>query len=219
MAQIKKVVIVLSGGADSATLAYWAKSKGHHIYPITFNYGQIASKETKSAEIISQKLGTKIKVVDISSLKQIFEGSTVLVDKNIPMPSQFESNVIVPFRNAIFLSIAVAYAITIGATTIMYGAHKSDEPFYPDCRKEFVDAFQNAAKLGTDENIKIENPFYKISKAEIIRTGMTLKVPYDVTWSCYLDGEQHCGTCESCNNRKNAFKEANIPDPTDYFEK
>ncbi len=115
MALIKKVVIVLSGGADSTTLAYWAKAEGHDIHPISFNYGQIASKETKSAEMISKKLGAKIKVIDISSLKQIF-GSTVLVDKSMTMPSKFESAVIVPFRNAIFLSIAVSYAITIGAT-------------------------------------------------------------------------------------------------------
>ncbi len=216
MAKIKKTVIVLSGGADSATLAYWAKSKGYNIYPINFNYGQIASKETKSAEIISEKLDSKIMVIDISALKQIYEGSTVLVDRSMPMPSQFESNIIVPFRNGIFLSIAVAYAITIGAKTIMYGAHKSDEPFYPDCRKEFVNAFQDATKLGTDEDIKIENPFYKLSKDEIIQIGTSLEVPYNLTWSCYLQGEQHCGECESCSNRKNAFKLAHISDPTEY---
>lgn len=215
MAKIEKIVVVLSGGADSSTLAYWAKSKGHDIHPISFNYGQIANKETKSAEIISKKLGITAKVIDISTLKQIFEGS-VLVDKSIAMPSQFESKVIVPFRNAIFLSIAVAYAITIGATKIIYGAHKSDSPFYPDCRKEFVDAFQDAAKLGTDENITIENPFHKNSKAEIIQIGTKLGMPYELTWSCYLEKENHCGTCESCNNRKNAFKEAKIPDPTKY---
>lgn len=216
MALKNKVVIALSGGADSVTLAYWAKSKGYDIHLISFNYGQIATKETKSAEIISKKLDATIKVIDISSLKQIFEGSSVLVDKNMSMPSEFESNVIVPFRNAIFLSIAVSYAITIGATTIMYGAHKSDEPFYPDCRKTFVDAFQDTAKLGTDENIKIKNPFYNKSKTEIIKIGDTLKVPFNLTWSCYLEGEQHCGKCESCNNRKKAFKEAQISDPTKY---
>lgn len=216
MAIKNKVVVSLSGGADSVTLAYWAKSKGYDIYPISFNYGQIATAETKSAETISKKLGAKIKVIDISSLKQIYEGSAVLVDKNMFMPSKFENNVIVPFRNAIFLSIAVSYAITIGATMIMYGAHKSDEPFYPDCRKTFVDSFQNTAKLGTDENIKIENPFYKKSKTEIIKIGDTLNVPFNLTWSCYLEGEQHCGKCESCNNRKKAFKEAQISDTTKY---
>ena len=216
MAPIKKVVIVLSGGADSTTLAYWAKSKGYSVHLISFNYGQIASKETKNAEVIAEKLGAKIKVVDISSLKQIYEGSTVLVDRSMSMPTQFESKVIVPFRNAIFLSIAVAYAITIGSTQIMYGAHKSDAPFYPDCRKEFVDAFQEAAKLGTEMNISIENPFHNFSKADIIRIGIDLGVPYKLTWSCYLEGEYHCGKCESCINRKNAFKEAEIPDPTKY---
>ena len=216
VAPIEKVVIVLSGGADSSTLAYWAKSKGYEIYPISFNYGQIASKETKNAKVIAGKLGVKIKVINVSSLKQIFKGSTVLVDRSMIMPAQFESKVIVPFRNAIFLSIAVAYAISIGSIKLMYGAHKSDEPFYPDCRKEFVDAFQNVAKIGTAIDMTIENPFYKFSKAEIIRIGTTLRVPYKLTWSCYLDGEYHCGDCESCVNRKNAFKEARISDPTRY---
>ena len=216
MASIEKIVLVLSGGADSSTLAYLTKSQGHDIYPISFNYGQIASKETNSAEIIAKNLGTIAKVIDVSTLKQIFGGSTVLMDKSMAMPAQFESKVIVPFRNAIFLSIAVAYAITIGAKKIIYGAHKSDSPFYPDCRKEFVDAFQDAAKLGTAEDITIENPFHNFSKADIIRKGTTLKVPYEITWSCYLEEEQHCGACESCNNRKNAFKEAQISDPTKY---
>jgi 7-cyano-7-deazaguanine synthase len=211
------VVIVLSGGLDSSTLAYWIKSKGYEIYPISFNYGQIARKETKSAETIAGMLSAKLNLVDLSSLKRIFERSTALVNIEIPIPSRFEPQVIVPFRNGIFLSISVAYAISINAKKIMYGAQKSDYPFYPDCRKDFVDAFHNAARLGTEKDITIENPFYNFSKADIIRIGKDLKVPYEMTWSCYQESQYHCGACESCVNRKNAFKSAEIDDPTKYI--
>jgi 7-cyano-7-deazaguanine synthase len=216
MKQTKKCVVVLSGGPDSATVAYWAQKQGYQIYPITFKYGQIAVKETESAQKIAQNLGVSTKIIDLSALKDIFSGSTSLVNREIPLTAQFSAPIIVPFRNAIFLSAAVAYAVTVGANKIFYGAQGSDEPFYPDCRREFYQAFEKAARLGTCEDISIEAPFSNMKKSEVIKIGVDLGVPLQFTWSCYLDGAKHCGRCESCVNRKKAFQEAVIADPTKY---
>jgi len=214
--ETKKCVVVLSGGPDSAVVAYWAKAQGYQIYPITFKYGQIAVKETEVAEQIAQELGTQTKVIDLSALKEIFSGNTSLVSRDIPLTAEFSSPIIVPFRNAIFLSAAVAYAVTVGAQKIFYGAHGSDEPYYPDCRREFYEAFEKAAKLGTDCEISIQAPFSGCKKSEVITEGGKLGAPFELTWSCYLDGERHCGRCESCVNRRKAFKEATVADPTKY---
>lgn len=211
-----KAVVIMSGGPDSSTVAYWAKNNGYEAHGITFKYGQTASKETTYAKVIAEKLGMNVKEVDISTLEDIFRGVTALCDRNISIPPRFEPTIIVPFRNGIFLSIAVAYAVSIGAEYVFYGAHASDSPFYPDCREEFVKAFGRAAKLGTEERLTILAPFQELKKHEIIELGTRLGVPYELTWSCYLDGEKHCGKCESCTNRKTAFKEADVEDPTEY---
>ena len=216
MKQNKKCVIVLSGGPDSATVAYWAKAQGYQIYPITFNYGQIALKETESARKISEKLGTTTKTIDLSALKEIFISVTSLCNIDIPLTAEFSAPIIVPFRNAIFLSAAVAYAVAVGANMIFYGAQGSDEPFYPDCRREFYEAFEKAAKLGTCQEITIQAPFSGKRKSDLFKAGAELRVPFELTWSCYLDRAKHCGKCESCNNRKKAFQEAGVADPTKY---
>jgi len=216
MAENKKCVVVLSGGPDSATVAYWAKAQGYQIFPVTFNYGQIAVKETEAAQKIAQSLGVTTKIIDLSALKEIFSSSTALVNRDIPLTSEFSSPIIVPFRNAIFLSAAVAYAVTVGATHIFYGAHGSDEPFYPDCRPEFYEAFEKAAQLGTAQEIIIKAPYSGHKKSDLIKEAAKLSVPLELTWSCYLDGKRHCGKCESCVNRKKAFSEAGIADPTKY---
>jgi len=211
-----KCVVVLSGGPDSAAVAYWAKKQGYQLYPITFNYGQIALKETECAKKIAQILGVSTKIIDLSGLKEIFSGVTSLCNTEIPLTSEFSQPIIVPFRNGIFLSTAVAYAVSVGADKIFYGAQGSDGPFYPDCRREFYQAFEKAARLGTDQEISIQAPFSNLRKSEVIKEGTELGVPYELTWSCYLDGTKHCGRCESCMNRKKAFREAGVPDPTKY---
>jgi 7-cyano-7-deazaguanine synthase len=159
-----------------------------------------------------------MKLIDLSSLKGIFAGVSSVVDETIPMTRSFSQPIIVPFRNAIFLSTAVAYAIAISAKRIFYGAQGSDAPFYPDCRKEFYESFQSTARLGTGQDLIIEAPFSQTSKSDLIRLGAKLGVPFELTWSCYLNGPKHCGKCESCVNRRNAFREATVPDPTEYVE-
>jgi 7-cyano-7-deazaguanine synthase len=216
--KMEKCVVVLSGGPDSATVAYWAKKQGYDLSAITFKYGQIATKETDSAQKIAEKLGVPIKVIDLSKLKEVFGEVTSLCNADIPMTSSFSQPIIVPFRNAIFLSVAVSYAASICANKIFYGAQGSDEPFYPDCRREFYKAFETAACLGTGTEISIEAPFSGRPKSETIKIGVEFGVPFELTWSCYLNGVKHCGKCESCVNRKKAFKEAGIRDPTEYAQ-
>ncbi|MEM2129046.1 MAG: 7-cyano-7-deazaguanine synthase QueC [Candidatus Bathyarchaeia archaeon] len=213
-----KCIVVLSGGPDSAVVAYWAKKQSYEVHALTFKYGQIAEKEVKHATLIAEKLGISIKIIDLSCLKDIFIGVTALCDKNIELTSTFTQPIIVPFRNAIFLSVAVAYAFSIGAVKVFYGAQASDAPFYPDCRKEFYKHFENAAKAGTGAEILIEAPFSNLQKSEVLKIGKQLGVPFELTWSCYRSEEEHCGRCESCLNRKNAFKEAKINDPTEYID-
>ncbi|MFZ7137355.1 MAG: 7-cyano-7-deazaguanine synthase QueC [archaeon] len=212
----EKCVVVLSGGPDSVTTVYWAKNQGYDVSAITCKYGQIASKEVEHAKLVAEKLGIPLKVIDLSSLREIYMGVTSVCDENIIMTGDFSQPIIVPFRNAIFLSVAVAYASAIGATKIFYGAHGSDEPFYPDCRPQFYKSFEETARMGTDEDITVDAPFGGGPKSEIIKKGSELGVPFELTWSCYFGREKHCGTCESCMNRKRAFEEAQIPDPTEY---
>jgi len=216
--QQEKCVVIVSGGVDSSTVAYWAKKQGYSVHGLCYKYGQIAEKETVHAKLVAQELGIPLRVIDLSSLKEIFLGVTSLCDENIEMTSKFTQPIIVPFRNAIFLSIAVAYASSIEAMTVFYGAQGSDKPFYPDCRKEFYKSFEKTARLGTDKKMIIEAPFHNKPKSSLIKLGSKLGVPFELTWSCYLGGTRHCGKCESCINRKKAFKEARVYDPTEYDE-
>ena len=211
-----KCVVILSGGPDSVTTAYWAKKQQYDVYSVTFDYGQKANVEIERAVEIAEKLRVKNKVIDLTSLIDIYEGVTSLVDKSIIVTEEFTDPIIVPFRNGVFIAVAVAYADSIGASHIFYGAHASDEQFYPDCRREFYEAFEKAARLGTASNIQITAPYGTVSKSEIIKDAVNFGVPLEKTWSCYLEGPVHCGRCESCNNRKRAFSEAGVEDPTVY---
>jgi len=164
-----------------ARIAYWAKDQGYDVYLITYKYGQIGKKEVTCASKIAKSLVVPLKVIDLASLKEIFKGVTSLCDENIQMTSNFSQSIIVPFRNAIFLSIAVAYAVSIGAIKVFYGAQGSDEPFYPDCRGEFYKSFEKTTHLGTESKITIEAPFSSMQKFEVIKLGSKLRVPLNVS--------------------------------------
>ncbi|MCQ8892481.1 MAG: 7-cyano-7-deazaguanine synthase QueC [Candidatus Methanosuratincola sp.] len=210
-------VVVISGGLDSTTVLYYALDKGFSAFPITFDYGQIARAEIRSAREVSKRLGLPWRLVDLSGLSELYMGATSLVDRGIEITREFSKPIIVPFRNAVLLSAAVAYADSIGARHVLYGAHASDAENYPDCRREFVEAMERAARLGTGSDISIEAPLLSLKKSEVVRLGARLGVPFELTWSCYRDGEIHCGSCESCENRKRAFAEAGVKDPTEYL--
>lgn len=213
-----KCVVILSGGPDSVTAAYWAKARGFEVHAVTFNYGQKAQVEIERARMIAEEMGAEHRVIDLSGLRGIYEGVTSLVDEDMEVTGEFTEPIIVPFRNGVFMAVTVAYADTVGAHNIFYGAHASDEPYYPDCRKEFYEAFQEAARRGTEKPFVIASPFSNTPKSGIIREAVRLGVPLEKTWSCYLGGPVHCGRCESCVNRRRAFRDAGVPDPTEYRE-
>ncbi len=219
-------VIILSGGIDSSTLLYESINKGFNPHVLTFNYGQRHIKEIESAKTICEHLGIPHKVVDISDINALMKGSA-LTDTDVDVPEVPETvehfdtltTTIVPNRNAVFLSIAIAYAVSIGAQHVYFGAHHSDRGVYPDCRKEFIDAFQTSERLATDNpDLIIEAPFVDLDKSDIVAWGSKLGVPFELTWTCYNGGERHCGKCSSCRERQRAFREAGVSDPTEYQE-
>lgn len=213
-----RAVCLLSGGPDSATVAAVAKHEGYELFCISFNYGQIAIKEIESAKKIAKALGAKEhRVVDISFLRELYgPGVTALIDERMRMPEKFEQSVIVPFRNGILLAIAAGYAVAVRAGVIFYGAQGDDARFYPDCRQEFVSAISRAISSGTESELAVKNPLEGKTKAEVIKLAVELGVPLELTWSCYLNREVHCGRCESCRSRRRAFEKAGIKDPTIY---
>lgn len=221
----KKAVIILSGGIDSSTLLYMALDRGLETHALTFIYGQKHSRETVCAQRICAALDARHMVVDLTGVAPLLRGSA-LTDSSVEIPDVPETDehyetlkvTIVPNRNAIFLSLAVGYAVSIGCDTVMFGAHHSDRGVYPDCRREFVEAFEAAERLATGSpGLVIEAPFVGMDKSAIVSLGARLGVPYELTWSCYKGGEGlHCGVCSSCRERKRAFAEARVPDPTAY---
>jgi 7-cyano-7-deazaguanine synthase len=220
----KKAVLIVSGGIDSSTLIYKAVREGYETYALTFIYGQKHKREIESARKVCNTLKVAHKIIDISSLKEVLSGSA-LTDSGVEIPEVPETaeyyetlkTTIVPNRNSIFLSIAIGYAVSIGANHVFFGAHHSDRGVYPDCRHEFVEAFQYAERLANDNSLLVVTaPFVNMNKSEIVKMGIDLGVPYKDTWSCYKGGEMHCGVCSSCRERKRAFQEAVVEDPTEY---
>jgi 7-cyano-7-deazaguanine synthase len=220
----KKAVVIVSGGVDSSTLLYKIVKEGYETYALTFIYGQKHEREIESARRICSGLRVSHKVIDLSSLKAILSGSA-LTDSGVEIPDVPETveyyetlkTTTVPNRNSIFLAIAIGYGVSIKANQVFFGAHHSDRGVYPDCRREFVEALEYAERLANDNpNLVVSAPFVDINKLEIVRLGAELSVPYEETWSCYKGGEVHCGICSSCRERKRAFDEAGILDPTEY---
>ncbi len=215
---MKKAIVLLSGGIDSATTLYLA---GKKFLPtaLIFDYGQRHKKEIKSAKSIAKKAGCRYKIL---KLPFPAEGS-VLLDKNRRVPKtrplkEIKKSVpstYVPARNLVFLSVASSFAESVKAEAVFIGAHSQDYSGYPDCRGEFFDIFGKVIAAGTKygKRLKIYAPLLNKKKSEIIKTAVRLNVPLELTWSCYEGGPEPCGMCESCFFRKRAFKELDIEDP------
>jgi len=218
-----KAVCLLSGGMDSSTLAYHAKSKGYNILALHLNYGQrTEGKELASAKKIASLLEAEA-FIEISLDFFTKFGSSSLTDKEIAVekfdPARVHlPNTYVPFRNANLLAIATSFAEACGADAIFIGVQALDYSGYPDCRPEFIDAFQKVIDLGTKDTTKITlfTPFIQMTKADILREGIKLGVPYEHTWSCYKNEGKACGSCGSCHFRKEAFYEVGMKDPIEY---
>lgn len=223
---MKKAVVVFSGGIDSVCTCAYLKSK-YDLYGISFSYGQRANKEMKIAKTFSKILGLKEhKIIDISFMKNLYGETNVLTSSKDMIPHKFDYSIVVPIRNAVFLSIATAWAFTLNASLIAYGAHKGDKN-YPDCRPSFSKKIEQALnegeldgiKLGIRKKIVIWSPFRSgLTKSELLKKGSrVLGDKIFNTWSCYDNKKLHCGTCESCNNRKAAFIKAKLHDKTKYL--
>jgi 7-cyano-7-deazaguanine synthase len=220
-----KAVVLLSGGLDSATTLALAKEQGDTCYALSFNYGQRHSAELNAAKNVAQSMNvTEHKIINLD-LTQI--GGSALTDKNIAVPQAPSEGIpitYVPARNTIFLSYALAWSEVLGINDIFIGVNAVDYSGYPDCRPEYIAAFENMARLATKSGVeghpfRIRTPLIHLSKAEIIRKGTELGVDYSLTVSCYqADEHGHaCGMCDSCRFRKEGFAAAGIPDPTIYI--
>lgn len=218
-----KAVVCVSGGMDSCVCAAVAASECDQLYFLHAQYGQrTQARERECFEHLARHFNAADRLV--CELKHLGEiGGSSLTDKKIEVSrADLESGKIptsyVPFRNAHFLTAAVSWAEVLGAEAVYIGAVEQDSSGYPDCRKEFYEAFQRVLDLGTRPRtgIKILTPLIGMKKSEIVRLGISLGAPFELTWSCYKSGEIACGTCDSCALRRRAFAEAGIADPIAY---
>lgn len=221
----KKAVILLSGGLDSATVVAMAKAQGYDCYTMSFDYGQRHRAELNAASRVAKDLGAKEHKVIGLNLNGI--GGSALTDSSIDVPQSPTEGIpvtYVPARNTVFLSLALGWAEVLGAQDIFIGVNAVDYSGYPDCRPEFVEAFERLANLATKAGVegngfRIQAPLQMMSKADIVRTGTGHGVDYSLTVSCYLadDEGRACGKCDSCRLRAEGFAAAGLPDPTRYF--
>ena len=220
----KKAVILVSGGLDSTTVVAMAKSQGYDCYTLSFDYGQRHRSELVAAQKISELMTVhahKVVKLDLGSI-----GGSALTDSSIEIPESETTGIpvtYVPARNTVFLSIALGWAEVLGANDIFLGVNAVDYSGYPDCRPEYIKAFETMANLATKaavegQRLKIHAPLIDMTKGQIVQAGMALGVDYSTTVSCYqanLEG-QACGKCESCRLRRQGFEQAGIKDPTRY---
>ena len=222
-------VILLSGGLDSATAAAIAKSEGYELFALTLDYGQRHQIEIESAKKIAKHLGIATHIIMPLDVR-LFGGSSLTGNAEVPKDVPKEQigqqipNTYVPARNTVFLALALAYAESVGAEAIYIGISNVDYSGYPDCRPEFLQAFNTLANLATKAGVEsslfsIEAPLLSLSKKETILRGLELGVDYSLTFTCYDPSPQgkSCGRCESCQLRRNAFHEAGVPDPVQIW--
>ena len=223
----KKAVVLVSGGLDSTTVLAMAQAQGYSCYTISFDYGQRHRAELVAAENTAKALGAvehKVVTLDLRAI-----GGSALTDDAIDVPEDDPGGIpvtYVPARNTVFLSIALGWAEVLGAEAIWIGVNAVDYSGYPDCRAEYIQAFQAMANLATKAGVEgrpleIKTPLLHLSKANIIREGIALGVDYGLTVSCYQANNkgEACGLCDSCRLRKAGFDEAGVPDPTQYAVK
>ena len=222
---MKKAVVILSGGMDSTTAAFIAKSQGYEIIALHFDYRQrTQTKEREAFNAICDTLKVVNRyVIDLPFFEHI--GASALTDESIDVPtSGIEVGVpvtYVPFRNGIFLSIAAAVAEKESAKALYIGVVEEDSSGYPDCRENFIDAIKRAIDLGTKDETKIEikTPLIHLKKEDIVKTAIKYGVPLELTWSCYKNEDEACGVCDSCRLRLKGFKKAGLKDAILYSKK
>jgi 7-cyano-7-deazaguanine synthase len=215
------LVVLLSGGLDSSVLAYALSYRGIPIKALTVIYGQRHSKEQEAAAAIAYKLGIEHKILEIPELRQLLGTQCALVNEELLIPeghyeAESMQQTVVPNRNMILLSLATAWSVALHYGGIAYAAHAGDHAIYADCRPEFADAVASAIALCDDSPQQLLRPFVHLKKDQIVAIGARLRVPFELTWSCYKGGKQHCGRCGTCTERAEAFRLAGVTDPTGY---
>lgn len=220
---MKKAIVLLSGGLDSSTALYVAKKEGFdELYALTFEYGQKHDREIRSASAIAKAVGVREHKI-VRLMLNAWKGSS-LTDPDIVIQDGDADrtdipDTYVPARNMVFLSVAASYADALDITDIFIGVSEMDYSGYVDCREEFIRSMEQTINLGTvlgaekKQKITIHAPFLRMTKADEVKLGTKLGVDFSLTWSCYRGGEKPCGTCDSCLLRARAFAEAGIVDP------
>lgn len=217
---MKDGIIVLSGGMDSVTMLHEFASEIK--VAVSFDYGsKHNAKEIPFAALHCQRLGIQHIVIPLDFMTRYFKSSLLMDGEDIPEGNYDDENMkstVVPFRNGIMLSVAAGLAESHGLKRLFIANHFGDHAIYPDCRAGFIKAMSEAVSEGTYEHIRIEAPYTDINKTDIAKRGAKLGINYAETWSCYKGGEKHCGKCGTCMERKEAFREARLIDPTIYEE-
>lgn len=210
-------VMLYSGGLDSTVLLYMLKPR---VKALLFNYGQRHKKELERAMGICDVIEVPWKLVDLWQLRDLIGKGSQTGSEDVPLGHYAEDSMkatIVPNRNMIMISIAVGHAVTIGARNVYIAAHAGDHAIYPDCRPEFIDKLNEAILIGNAWTpVRLQAPFIDKTKADIVKLGYELSVPFERTWSCYQGRNYHCGKCGTCVERKEAFKMAGVMDATTY---
>jgi len=217
--EAEKVVVIYSGGMDSFTVLNRALKDGKEVYALSFDYGQRHVKELEYASSVCKSLNIKHKVIDISAINQLLAGSSLTDNIEIPEGHYEADNMkstIVPNRNMILLSLAVGYAVSVGAAQVYYGAHSGDHAIYPDCRPEFVQKMNDVCQIANYESVEIFSPYLNVNKTAILTDGISMGLDYSNTWTCYNGREKACGKCVACQERLEAFHDNNITDPIAY---
>ena len=220
---MKKAIVLLSGGLDSTTALYLAKSQGFdEIYALTIEYGQKHDRELRAARAVARAAGVKEHKFVTLLLNQ-WDGCSLTDEKmdikDGDLAREGIPDTYVPARNMVFLSVAASYADALGVTDIFLGVSEVDYSGYVDCREEFIRSMEQTINLGTvlgaerHRHITLHAPFLLMAKADVVLLGLSLGVDYSLTWTCYRGGERPCGTCDSCLLRAKAFAEAGVPDP------
>ena len=214
----KDSVIIYSGGLDSTTLLY--EEQQHIALAVTFDYGSNhAAREIACARHHCTSLGIEHLVIKLGFMGRYFRSSLLVGADAIPDGNYDNENMkstVVPFRNGIMLSVACGLAESRGLKRVLIANHGGDHAIYPDCRPEFIVAMDSAMRAGTYDGVTLAAPYTHLTKADIVRRGATLGIDYSHTYSCYRGNEHHCGTCGTCTERREAFREAGITDPTEY---
>lgn len=215
----EKVVVIYSGGMDSFTVLNRALKDGKEVYALSFDYGQRHVKELECASSVCASLNVEHKIIDISAINQLLAGSSLTDDIDIPEGHYEAENMkstVVPNRNMILLSLAVGYAVSVGAAQVYYGAHSGDHAIYPDCRPEFVQKMNDVCQIANYESVDIFSPYLTVNKTAILTDGLSMGLDYSNTWTCYNGREKACGKCGACQERLEAFAENKITDPIEY---